>query len=92
MLDNFLACQHLAENGAIFKRRMPIYEFSCPDCGEKFEKLVLRHASDLAVPCPRCDSTTTQQLFSTFAVASSTCRSEAAGMGSCGASPSGRFT
>ena len=71
---------------------MPIYEFLCPDCREKFEKLVLRHDSDLAVPCPRCGNTATQQIFSTFAVASTTCRTEAAGLGSCGASPGGRFT
>ena len=71
---------------------MPIYEFLCPDCREKFEKLVLRPGANLAAPCPRCGRTTTEQLFSTFAVASSTCRMETAGLGSCGASPSGRFT
>ncbi|MFP5213516.1 MAG: FmdB family zinc ribbon protein [Acidobacteriota bacterium] len=34
---------------------MPIYEYECCKCCEKFETLVFR--SDEAVNCPKCDST-----------------------------------
>lgn len=33
---------------------MPIYEYECCNCCEKFERLVFR--SDEAVSCPKCDS------------------------------------
>jgi len=45
---------------------MPIYEYRCPSCGEKFEKLV-RFGSDAAVHCPRCDSDAPQRQISLFA-------------------------
>ncbi len=32
---------------------MPIYEYSCPECGVEFEKLV---GSQVAVACPSCAS------------------------------------
>ncbi|MBV8863922.1 MAG: zinc ribbon domain-containing protein [Acidobacteriaceae bacterium] len=46
---------------------MPIYEYSCDDCGSKFEKLVRRSADAEAVRCPSCgqDHLTTE--YSTFA-------------------------
>jgi putative FmdB family regulatory protein len=34
---------------------MPIYEYTCQDCGQQFEKLV-RVTSDQAVTCPSCQS------------------------------------
>jgi len=44
---------------------MPIYEYSCTDCGEKFELL---HRSDADAPkCPACGSTNAGRLLSTFA-------------------------
>jgi putative FmdB family regulatory protein len=35
---------------------MPIYEYTCPTCGQSFEKLVRggRKAREAAVPCPTC--------------------------------------
>ncbi len=33
---------------------MPIYEYECDHCQDKFERLVFR--SDEAVNCPKCDS------------------------------------
>ncbi len=66
---------------------MPIFEYICSDCREKFEKLVLRRSDDSAVPCPRCGSTHTQQAFSTFATSGS---SSEASAGAC--APGGRFT
>mgnify|MGYP003681935130 CR=1 FL=1 len=33
---------------------MPIYEYRCQECGEKFEKLVRSMNSALATECPNC--------------------------------------
>jgi putative FmdB family regulatory protein len=45
---------------------MPIYEYKCTDCGEKFEKLVRTSNAD-DVACPKCGEKHLQQEFSTFA-------------------------
>lgn len=45
---------------------MPIYEYLCRDCDERFETLVLR-SSDPA-KCPACGSLNLQQQISTCAV------------------------
>jgi len=34
---------------------MPIYEYSCRQCGHRFEKL-LKYATDESAACPRCGS------------------------------------
>ncbi len=41
---------------------MPIYEYECSKCCEKFEKLVFR--SDEAVSCPKCESSEVQKVLS----------------------------
>jgi len=33
---------------------MPIFEYRCDDCGNKFEKLVRSSARETAVECPSC--------------------------------------
>ncbi len=33
---------------------MPIYEYLCPDCNEKFELLRQQSQANEAAPCPRC--------------------------------------
>lgn len=44
---------------------MPLYEFRCRACGEKFERLC--SLSEAALPgCPKCASTDVQKLLSTF--------------------------
>ena len=48
---------------------MPIFEYLCRDCLEKFEKLVLARNDGNPVACPRCGRTATEQMFSTFAMA-----------------------
>jgi putative FmdB family regulatory protein len=46
---------------------MPIYEYRCSQCEERFETLVAR--SDPAAPrCPRCGAGEIERLPSTFAV------------------------
>ncbi len=44
---------------------MPIFEYVCNDCGTKFEKLVLRPATDV-VACPACGKDRVTQQISTF--------------------------
>ncbi|MBZ5729039.1 MAG: zinc ribbon domain-containing protein [Acidobacteriia bacterium] len=46
---------------------MPIYEYSCQDCGTKFEKLVRRPADVPEVVCPSCGRKHLKEEFSTFA-------------------------
>jgi putative FmdB family regulatory protein len=49
---------------------VPIYEYQCKKCGEKFEKLVRSMSSTDAVKCPECGSEQTARALSVFAVAS----------------------
>jgi putative FmdB family regulatory protein len=44
---------------------MPIYEYECESCGERFEELVAADAE--GVPCAACGSTATRRLLSGFA-------------------------
>ena len=46
---------------------MPIYEYACPGCGARFEKLVRRFGE--AVACPACARTDVEKQLSVFAVA-----------------------
>jgi putative FmdB family regulatory protein len=42
---------------------MPVYEFECEECGERFEELIAANA--VAVDCPSCGATRTRRLMST---------------------------
>src|SRR4029077_9215013 len=79
---------------------MPIYEYRCESCSEKFELLTRFAERDTAQACPACESTRTRVLVSSFAVAGGETSealdfgtSEGAGgccgggCGSCGSSP-----
>jgi putative FmdB family regulatory protein len=46
---------------------MPIYEFRCTTCGERFEAL-LAAAERAEARCPRCGASRVERLLSTFAV------------------------
>ncbi len=46
---------------------MPIYEFRCEDCGERFEKLCFGYREEQDLRCPRCGSSRVRKEFSTFA-------------------------
>jgi putative FmdB family regulatory protein len=41
---------------------MPIYEFHCEQCGERFEELVSQRSA--GAPCPHCGSGRTRRLLS----------------------------
>ena len=51
---------------------MPLYEFRCRCCGERFERLVRSATSDEIV-CPRCQAAEVERLFSAFARGGSRC-------------------
>ncbi|MBQ9407670.1 MAG: zinc ribbon domain-containing protein [Desulfovibrio sp.] len=40
---------------------MPIYEYSCKNCGQDFEELIF---DDMTPACPHCGSTDTHKLVS----------------------------
>ncbi len=63
---------------------MPIYEFECRSCGEKFEKLCSMNVDVDAVECPACQSKGAERLLSTFY--SSVASSEPAPCGASGGS------
>ncbi len=44
---------------------MPIYEYRCPDCDERFEELARN--PDVIVPCPSCGAAEAERLLSVFA-------------------------
>ncbi len=46
---------------------MPIYEYRCEDCGNKFEKLVRRAADVPEIECPSCGQKHLRQELSVFA-------------------------
>ncbi|MCK8600823.1 FmdB family zinc ribbon protein [Desulfoferrobacter suflitae] len=67
---------------------MPIYEYECCDCCEKFETLVFR--SDEAVRCPKCNSDKAQRVMSVCGFKSGGDKGAASSrMGSGGASCAG---
>ncbi|MCC6485614.1 MAG: zinc ribbon domain-containing protein [Armatimonadetes bacterium] len=45
---------------------MPIYEFTCKNCKEPFEKLCSMNADDSKVSCPHCGSRGALRQLSTF--------------------------
>lgn len=45
---------------------MPIYEYVCEACGDKFERLVRRTEQVLDGGCPSCGEKHLKQEFSTF--------------------------
>jgi len=44
---------------------MPLFEYQCRDCGEKFEELVL--GAETGIVCPKCGSDQVGRLMSVFA-------------------------
>jgi putative FmdB family regulatory protein len=46
---------------------MPVYEYFCPSCEQRFEKLGSMSARNDQVPCPSCPVGTGERLVSKFA-------------------------
>lgn len=72
------------------KHSMPIYEYLCEACGNKFEKLVRRSDAESATSgaCPSCGKQELTQEYSTFAPRAGASReampASACGGGMCG--------
>jgi putative FmdB family regulatory protein len=64
---------------------MPIYEYACSGCGNRFEKLVRRFAEE--VSCPACASAAVDKQLSVFAVGASSGATSSAG--ACGVPEAG---
>lgn len=47
---------------------MPIYEYECRDCGERFERLTTARERNASAACPQCGSENTERVVSGFAV------------------------
>lgn len=45
---------------------MPVYEYRCRLCGERFEKLVRTASNPPVIVCPRCGSEEVQKEISLF--------------------------
>lgn len=45
---------------------MPIYEYVCLDCGQRFEALRMIKDADSTANCVRCDSKHTSRMISLF--------------------------
>ncbi len=65
---------------------MPIYEYRCAECGERFELFVRSAAGQTAPTCPRCGSPKVQKAISLFGV-SGTGGGSKASAASCVAGP-----
>jgi putative FmdB family regulatory protein len=65
---------------------MPIYEYKCKNCGDKFEIFVFSYGETGAI-CPECGSENIERLMSGFASTGSGAES---GKASCGGT--GRFS
>lgn len=46
---------------------MPIYEYSCEACGERFEALRPVESRDKPLDCPKCGHNSSEKLLSVFA-------------------------
>ena len=50
---------------------MPIYEYECTKCGEKFDLLRNITDSDQEIKCPRCGANSAKRILSLFGTTSS---------------------
>ena len=65
---------------------MPIYEYLCESCSEKFSLLQSINSSENNTKCPKCSSTHVKKIISSFAFGASS------GSGTSSSLPSGGFS
>jgi putative FmdB family regulatory protein len=63
---------------------MPLYEYICQGCGERFEKLIRDDASAQSIVCPSCASAAIKRALSTFATSDSSAAPVASACGPVG--------
>ncbi len=61
---------------------MPLYEYLCRDCEERFERYVQAFGAEVA--CPKCDGHSVEKLLSSFALAGAATAPRSGGGGCCG--------
>lgn len=66
---------------------MPLYEYVCSTCGQRFDKMVRFSELDQRPECPHCHSSETRKQISTFATQSA--GGYSASTASCGTSRGG---
>jgi len=71
---------------------MPMFEYVCRACGERFEEIRSRDQKQPAPACPACSSEQVIKLFSSFASLSPGSPSGSAGPGGSSCGGSSRFT
>ncbi|RME76406.1 MAG: zinc ribbon domain-containing protein [Chloroflexi bacterium] len=54
---------------------MPIYEYVCKDCGQKYEKFVRSATAEVKLVCPSCGSERGEKALSLFGAVSGSARS-----------------
>jgi len=57
---------------------MPVYEYACAECGQRFERLLRGEASGSEITCPACGSAAVDRLISAPAVRSDATRARSA--------------
>lgn len=50
---------------------MPVYTYTCKDCGEKFDLLIGVSSEKAELKCKKCNSKNIQKTFSPFSVGDS---------------------
>lgn len=50
---------------------MPIYEYRCPKCGERFEKFIRSANAQQEAVCPRCGNMEVEKIVSLFGLTGS---------------------
>lgn len=65
---------------------MPVFEYKCIDCNNKFEVLHKSSTNQQEVTCPKCNSSKSKKLFSAFSasVESSSFSGSSCADGNCG--------
>lgn len=51
---------------------MPIFEYVCTNCGERFEKLILSSKRERQLTCPACGDSQVKKAISMFGVSGGT--------------------
>ncbi|PWH18568.1 MAG: FmdB family transcriptional regulator [Ardenticatenia bacterium] len=68
---------------------MPIYEYVCQDCGERYEKLVRSGTDKVELICPRCGSRQARKALSLFGLRGDVASSRGAGVSTSSCGPVG---
>ena len=64
---------------------MPIYEYVCQECGERYDKFVRSSLAKVELKCPNCGSAQADKAFSVFGVGANSSQSTASALSSAAA-------